>query len=901
DGSWALCVATDSEGRYLPTRWNGSRTIDYGFVKGRLRCSGASLQPEVYGDHIQLKCVLQGGHSSRLEQRRLRPLRQGDDAVPPTSAEDVERQWESFNRGLEQAFSGALQHLTRRHRRGSGHRSKGTLGQAVNEQEHGRLFQNTSSFKERKLAKLLGRIRETMRSTTRRADRERLDGAIRRTWPGDTPRPATRAQQEEVIARLLDSTRTQDRRDRVRDWRERMKQGGKPAHQWIKQGDITFPTGLFRRNEVAHTAEDNVQLVAAHWQQTNRADVTAEEVFDQWRRPLGPAREPCAWTSFTASEIQAALKRGGAAAGITGWTAEEVQRIPHAAVEDFTALLNGWLGFGRVPQAWQELRMVVLPKPGKEVRQDGTMDVAHLRPISIACIFWRAVPAAFLQRQDTQAWIRSWVPPECHGALKGRSTFTALSELDRAINGAQQTVATLDLQTAFDNLFPAAAVRMLSFLGLPRVFGRILSQVWENQRRWLIWGRHCSMHSYAAGLSMPQRDAMAPLAMIATLAPVQDVRRCIPRLRQVLFVDDRTLHGPSALIVTQGIQCWASWSQRMGWRENFDKLHILTRTQAQRQDYAATDYAEYVKEQVRILGVDFTSHRTAKARATLAERRETAMNRGKRISCMPVARELRVRFWRALAGSTSLISILEGNHSDLNFKAGQDAYAALRRQGARLRWQMDPQGVHLHRELHVLRESWRAHSFREFLESNRRDATGLASQGAAYHEARTEQARRAYGNGNSHERAVLIGAALSDAFYWENPAGATCRWCATGAVPSWSRGNVWRGNVMASLRADPAEWMGHGGTPPHEPDQGSTSATVRGVYGRAPLRGTRQSKFQVQWAFCTAGATIVSGGVAERVKSPTYAVYAFCMTSFIYAVVVAWTWGYGWLDSGGRW
>ena len=54
---------------------------------------------------------------------------------------------------------------------------------------------------------------------------------------------------------------------------------------------------------------------------------------------------------------------------------------------------------------------------------------------------------------------------------------------------------------------------------------------------------------------------------------------------------------------------------------------------------------------------------------------------------------------------------------------------------------------------------------------------------------------------------------------------------------------------------------------------------------------------QLQWAFCTAGATIVSGGVAERVKSPTYAVYAFCMTSFIYPVVVAWTWGYGWLDS----
>lgn len=79
-----------------------------------------------------------------------------------------------------------------------------------------------------------------------------------------------------------------------------------------------------------------------------------------------------------------------------------------------------------------------------------------------------------------------------------------------------------------------------------------------------------------------------------------------------------------------------------------------------------------------------------------------------------------------------------------------------------------------------------------------------------------------------------------------------------------------------------------------------------------------------QWAFCTAGATIVSGAVAERVKGPTYACYAFVMTSclicksslgpcakvlsralqlyqsnchsgLIYPVVVAWTWGGGWL------
>ncbi|CAE7286589.1 AMT1-1 [Symbiodinium natans] len=52
-----------------------------------------------------------------------------------------------------------------------------------------------------------------------------------------------------------------------------------------------------------------------------------------------------------------------------------------------------------------------------------------------------------------------------------------------------------------------------------------------------------------------------------------------------------------------------------------------------------------------------------------------------------------------------------------------------------------------------------------------------------------------------------------------------------------------------------------------------------------------------QWAFCSAAATIVSGGVAERVNFGGYCLYSFAMTAFVYPVIVAWTWGYGWLAS----
>lgn len=52
-----------------------------------------------------------------------------------------------------------------------------------------------------------------------------------------------------------------------------------------------------------------------------------------------------------------------------------------------------------------------------------------------------------------------------------------------------------------------------------------------------------------------------------------------------------------------------------------------------------------------------------------------------------------------------------------------------------------------------------------------------------------------------------------------------------------------------------------------------------------------------QWTFCSAAATIVSGGVAERVSFSGFCIFGSCMTALIYPVVVGSTWGGGWLSS----
>lgn len=50
-----------------------------------------------------------------------------------------------------------------------------------------------------------------------------------------------------------------------------------------------------------------------------------------------------------------------------------------------------------------------------------------------------------------------------------------------------------------------------------------------------------------------------------------------------------------------------------------------------------------------------------------------------------------------------------------------------------------------------------------------------------------------------------------------------------------------------------------------------------------------------QWAFCVTAATIVSGGVAERLQMGGYLIFTTVMTAFIYPTVGAMTWGCGFL------
>ena len=68
-------------------------------------------------------------------------------------------------------------------------------------------------------------------------------------------------------------------------------------------------------------------------------------------------------------------------------------------------------------------------------------------------------------------------------------------------------------------------------------------------------------------------------------------------------------------------------------------------------------------------------------------------------------------------------------------------------------------------------------------------------------------------------------------------------------------------------------------------------------YGGLSLAMTGFGDFIFQAMFAATAATIVSGAVAERVKLPTFMIFATILVGIFYPIVGSWHWGGGWMAS----
>jgi len=79
----------------------------------------------------------------------------------------------------------------------------------------------------------------------------------------------------------------------------------------------------------------------------------------------------------------------------------------------------------------------------------------------------------------------------------------------------------------------------------------------------------------------------------------------------------------------------------------------------------------------------------------------------------------------------------------------------------------------------------------------------------------------------------------------------------------------------------------------------SSPAGAEGLIAYADGGYTYWTDFIFQAMFAATAATIVSGAVAERVKLPSFLIFATIFVAFVYPIAGSWKWGGGWLDQMG--
>jgi hypothetical protein len=120
--------------------------------------------------------------------------------------------------------------------------------------------------------------------------------------------------------------------------------------------------------------------------------------------------------------LRIALKRKKSSASTDGWKYAQLAMLPEVFFELLARLCNEMCNTGgHLPEAWQNVRVCLIPKPG-----NGT------RPISIAAAAWRLCATAILD--DWKTWILSWATDALSGGVPGRGVDDALAAFEAALD-----------------------------------------------------------------------------------------------------------------------------------------------------------------------------------------------------------------------------------------------------------------------------------------------------------------------------------------------------------------------------------------------------------------------------------------------------------------------------------
>ena len=524
----------------MPSRWDGSRALDWAATNDHDLQMEAEFREEKLGDHK----ILQLGWRIVFSRQPCYILTPAPRYAKPDGVsdqvwcdevqhffeeaevewtEDVETDWLLLTTLLSNSLTHAGEMMQGTSSQSRGRlRPKGSLPQteqvvptgraAGRRTAEGRLIQ--------KLDRFLGRLLEARRQGE---PSQTLQARIFKEWPKEIRRDTF---DRAVVATtdLLSATRRARKSQALKDWRARMAQGGRATTSWLKGGNCALPGAITDTDAgittTSRTTAEALGLLRGFWQRVWQRPEPPNLLEQQRRSWNDQTQLPPAWCSrlseVTAQDCWRCAQRAKhSTAGPDGISGQELAWMPVAFWELLCNRLQRWQHDGQFPEVWRHCRTVFLPKDAA-AKLGGTADASRMRPISVFCGVYRTIISAWTSHDQTRAWLNEVAPASFHGGIQGRSAEHAIRQLDDAWDD-DSILLSLDFQLCFDYVRPTLALQALALHGAPPTLLAILDWVWPCQQRWLQFGSDVGSQPDRVSTSLPQGCPAAPLALLLIL------------------------------------------------------------------------------------------------------------------------------------------------------------------------------------------------------------------------------------------------------------------------------------------------------------------------------------------------------------------------------------------------
>ena len=277
-----------------------------------------------------------------------------------------------------------------------------------------------------------------------------------------------------ILDGIIEDLCEEARQVKIDKWRARMEQED-AAIKWVKEPGAQEQGTLGATLEAPETLEKASMVFKRLWK-PEAEDIPDEEVLVRYLQDMGNTNIGNAfreWEVSAESMQKRAKKKKRSSAGPDGWKYGDIAKLPMGFFQELADLCNAIIGRGlELPDAWVQVRTVLLPKPG----EDGA------RPISIAAAAWRLMGTALLGNMT--GWIWSWAAKEICGGIPGREADDIHEEfqmdMERILDDHDMIGGKIDLSKAFDRVSPRMCIRVLEELGMCKEIGDLLRQFYDR-------------------------------------------------------------------------------------------------------------------------------------------------------------------------------------------------------------------------------------------------------------------------------------------------------------------------------------------------------------------------------------------------------------------------------------